>query len=86
MTTPGTTTIRVSVETRDRLNELIRRDLPGKTVDDAIGYLLDEDWKRGCIADLDRLRETDPDSYADYIRESDRLDRDWSAKLDKDAA
>lgn len=70
-TPPSTTTIRVSTDNRDRLNELTTQR--GGNVDLTIAYLLDENWKARCIADWDRFREEDPQGWREYVAEADKL-------------
>lgn len=68
----SSTTIRVSTETRDRLNELAAE--LGKNVQDSVAYLLDQDWKSQCIADWDRFREEDPDGYRQHLADTEIWD------------
>lgn len=74
MTTPGTTTIRVSVENRDRLQALIAADLPGASADEALAYLLDENWKAKTLADMDRFRRVSPEVFNTLVRSGADLD------------
>lgn len=53
MSKTDTTTIRVSTEVRDLLNKLVGDGNFG-TVDRALMYLLDEDFKRKIVDDWDR--------------------------------
>ncbi len=82
MTTPGTTTIRVRLETRDQLNDLIAEDFPGKTVDDVIGRLIAEHWKAGSLADVERYRRDNPAGFANYLRDSGLMDTASAADLE----
>ncbi len=75
MTTPGTTTIRVSVETRDRLMAMIAADLPGASADEGLAFLLDENWKARSLADMERLRRASPDVFNAYIRSGAHIDK-----------
>ncbi len=76
-----TTTIRVTTATRDRLTRLITEQHPGKTVDEVLGLLLDENWRARAIADADRFREEDPQGWQEYLRDADHMDRGWSRDL-----
>lgn len=73
--TPTSTSIRVSTSNRDRLNDLAADR--SANVDDTIRYLLDEDWKRRCIADSDRLREQDPAGWREYMSDAEA----WNVTL-----
>ncbi len=75
MTTTITTTIRVSVRTRDLVNKLIRDPLcPARTVDEAIQFLYEEHCKSQVLADWDRLREQRSEQWQQY--------RELTAELD----
>lgn len=67
-----TTTIRVSTGTRDRLNGLISSRYPGKTVDDVINTLLDDDWRIRALADADAWRRANPEQWRAELAELDR--------------
>ncbi len=58
MTTSKTTTIRVSIKTRDRITDLLKSErFAGMTVDGLIQHWLREQWEADSIAAADRLRE-----------------------------
>ncbi len=82
MTTTGTTTIRVTVRTRDLILRMIKNEMPGKTADEAVQFLYDEHWKAQCIADAERWRREHPDEYRAELAELER----WTASdIDLDA-
>lgn len=80
-----TTTIRVTVATRDRVQALIREEFPGMTVDDAINHLCDEHWKAGALADMERFRQQDPTAYQSYLRKSRVMDDEAADDLEATA-
>lgn len=67
MDTTTTTSIRVTLDDRDRLNELAAE--MGIAVPKVIGYLIDEDWKAKCIREADAWREEHPEEWAAYLEE-----------------
>lgn len=70
-----TTTIRVNVDDRDRLNELAAER--GVSASKVIGQLIEDDMKRRIVEDWDRFREQDPKGYQNELRESEV----WGAAL-----
>ncbi len=64
-----TVMIRVSDQTRDRVQRLIAEEFPGATADAVIQQLLDEHWERAAVAAMDRFRTDDPTGYAEYLGE-----------------
>lgn len=62
-----TTTIRVSVEDRDRLNELAAQR--GISASRVITELIDNDVKQQILDDWDNLRQQDPAGYRDELAE-----------------
>lgn len=65
--------LRVSDETRERVQQLAREELGGASADEAIRRLLDEHWMQQAIADVEDYRVNDPQGWADYLREADEL-------------
>jgi hypothetical protein len=61
--------IRVSASTRDRVMKIAREDYGGVSADEALRRLVDEHWEHRAIAAADRLRQVDPDGYADHVNE-----------------
>lgn len=82
-TTPGTTTVRVTIDTRNRLNDLLATDYKGMTIDQLVQHLLDEEWKRACLADWDRFRTEDPQGWQEYLREADAGTAEWGRYLNE---
>lgn len=84
MRTDGTTTIRLRIETRDRLNRLLADTrFKGRNVDTLIDYLLDEEWKAECIRQADAWRENHPEEFEAYIRAADAGTAEWGRFLDE---
>lgn len=71
----GTTSIRVRTDTRDRLNKLLTADYQGKTVDQLLDLLMDQEWKRRAIEEWDRFREEDPAGWRAYLNDAEQMDR-----------
>jgi predicted DNA-binding protein len=76
----ATTTIRVNIETRDRLNDLLAADFKGKSVDQLIQYLIEQDWRRKALEDWQRLH-ADPEAWRWYLYEADDLDQGLPANV-----
>lgn len=70
-----TTTLKVSNTTRNRLQQLAADDYDGASVEKTILALIDEHYRNGLIADWDRLREEDPDSFQQILDENEMWDR-----------
>lgn len=51
---PDTTTIRVTTDTRKRLNDALKEDSRFKSIDELIVHLLMEDFKQAILADWQR--------------------------------
>lgn len=73
----------MSVENRDRVQALIRAEFPGDTVDDVIGRLLDDHWRAGSLADMERFRHADPDGYQAYLRDAQAMERASAVDLER---
>lgn len=78
----NTTTIRVTLDTRDRLSQLASERLNGATTEEVITFLLDEEWKARCIAETDRWREEHPEQWRAELEELARWERS-DVKLDE---
>lgn len=63
--------LRVSDETRARVQQLARDEFGGVSANDAIRRLLDEHWEAAALAAVERYREDDPQGWADYLAEVD---------------
>lgn len=67
--------LRVSDETRQRVQQVARDDFGGASVDEAIRRLLDEHWEAAAVAAVEHTREHEPHEWADYLAEVD----EWAA-------
>lgn len=67
--------LRVSEETRARVQQVAREDFNGASADETIRRLLDEHWMRQAIADVEEYRASDPEGWAEYLREADEWSR-----------
>lgn len=67
--------LRVSEETRERVQQLAQEEFDGASADEAIRRLLDEHWELSAIAAVRHTRENEPDEWADYLAEAE----EWSA-------
>lgn len=65
--------LRVSDETRERVQRLGREEFGGASADETIRRLLDEHWEAAALAAVQRYRTDDPQGWADYIDEADDL-------------
>ncbi|MGH3504427.1 MAG: hypothetical protein ACRDQA_26545 [Nocardioidaceae bacterium] len=65
--------LRVSDETRERVQQIAHDDFGGASADEAIRRLLDEHWMQQAIADVEDYRATNPQGWADYLRDADEL-------------
>lgn len=65
--------LRVSDETRERVQHLAREEFGGVSANEAIQRLLDEHWEAAAVAAVERYRGTDPRGWADYLAEADGL-------------
>ncbi len=65
----GTTTVRVSVEHRDKLMKIAADDYGGATVDETLRRLMREHEAQSWIAQSRRLREQHPDQWSEMEAE-----------------
>lgn len=65
--------LRVSDETRQRVQRLAREEFGGASADEAIRRLLDEHWESAALAAVERYRTENPQGWADYLAEVDEL-------------
>lgn len=65
--------LRVSDETRLRVQRLAAEEFGGATADEAIRRLLDEHWEAAALAAVERYRVNDPQGWADYLAEGAEL-------------
>jgi hypothetical protein len=68
-----TTSIRVTLEDRDRINDLAAE--MGMTAVKVLTYLIDEDWKAKAIKSFDDMREQRPEDWAALLADAEYLDR-----------
>lgn len=73
--TTGTTTIRVTVDSRDQLNDLAAE--MKVAVPKVIEHLIRRDWEARCIEEADRWRAEHPEDWADHQNEM----RVWDVTL-----
>lgn len=79
-TNSGMTSIRVKTETRDRLSSLLASS-GGKSLDDMLQRLMDDDFKRKAIEDFDQFREQDPEGWRQYCDDADEGVGEWGRQL-----
>lgn len=65
--------MRVSDETRERVQRLGREEFGGASADETVRRLLDEHWEAAALAAVERYRTDNPRGWADYLGEADRL-------------
>ncbi len=63
--------IRVSDDTRQRVQKLGRDEFGGASADETIQRLLDEHWKATALAAVRRDRARDPDSWQAFVDDVD---------------
>lgn len=67
--------IRVDESTRDAVLQLARDDFAGASADQVVRELLAEHRVLRAIRAMDDYRATDPEGWATYLGEADRLDQ-----------
>lgn len=67
--------LRVSEETKQRVQQIGRDDFGGASVEETLRRLIDEHWQAAAIAAVTAYRESDPQGWAEYIDEADELSR-----------
>lgn len=65
--------LRVSDETRDRVQRLAREEFGGVSADETIRRLLDEHWEAAALSAVERFRVEDPQGWAEYLADADDL-------------
>jgi hypothetical protein len=65
--------LRVSDETRDRVQQVAREEFGGVSADETIRRLLDEHWQARALAAVREDRLSDPQGWAGYLAEADEL-------------
>lgn len=67
--------LRVSDDTRDRVQRVAREDFGGASADEAIRRLLDEHWEARAVAAVEHYRAENPEAWADYLTEAEEASR-----------
>lgn len=62
--------LRVSDDTRQRVQRLAREEFGGATADETVRRLLDEHWEAAALAAVERYRTNDPHGWADYLADA----------------
>lgn len=62
--------LRVSDETRERVQRLAHEEFGGATADEVIRRLLDEHWEAAALAAVERYRASDLEGWAAYLAEA----------------
>ncbi len=65
--------LRVSDETRERVQHLAREEFGGVSANEAIERLLDEHWEAAALAAVGRYRDDNPQGWAKYLAEAEDL-------------
>lgn len=65
--------LRVSDETRLRVQQVGQDEFGGASADETVRRLLDEHWQVAAIAAIDRYRDSDPAGWSNYLAEADEL-------------
>lgn len=73
------TMLRVDETTRDAVLRLARDDFAGASADQVVRELLAEHRVLQAIRAMDDYRAAEPDGWAEYLEEADRLDQGAAA-------
>jgi hypothetical protein len=65
--------LRVSDETRDRVQQVAREEFGGVSADETIRRLLDEHWQARALAAVREDRLSNSQGWADYLAEAAEL-------------
>lgn len=65
--------LRVSDETRERVQRLARDEFGNASADETIRRLLDEHWEAAALDAVDRYRADNGEGWTDYLAEAERL-------------
>lgn len=65
--------LRVSEETRRRVQRIAQEEFGGASADETVRRLIDEHWQATAVAAVHRYRESDPQGWSDYLAEADEL-------------
>ncbi|MBN9610221.1 MAG: hypothetical protein BGO26_02015 [Actinobacteria bacterium 69-20] len=74
--------LRVSDETRERVQRLARMEFGGVSVNEAIERLLDEHWENAALVAMARFRTEDQQGWAEYLAEAEGLAAADAAPVD----
>jgi hypothetical protein len=66
-----TVMMRLSAETRDRVQRLADEEFGGASADETVRRLLDEHWRNKAVAAMDAYRKEDPEGWSRYLAEAD---------------
>lgn len=77
--------LRVSDETRRRIQQIGQEEFGGATADETVRRLIDEHWRATAVAAVHEYRAAHPHSWQEYLTEADDLaaadapiGEDWS--------
>lgn len=73
----NTTSIRVAISTRDRLNALVD-ELGKPSVEALLNFLIDHHWENRCVAQADQYRQDNPGAWRAELREVANRERFWT--------
>ncbi|MGH3521526.1 MAG: hypothetical protein ACRDU4_01555 [Mycobacterium sp.] len=65
--------LRVSEETRQRVQRIGQEEFGGASADETVRRLIDEHWQATAVAAVHRYRDSDPQGWADYIADAEGL-------------
>lgn len=65
--------MRVSDETRRRIQQIGQDEFGGASADETVRRLIDEHWQAAAVDAVHRYRESDPQGWVDYIAEAEEL-------------
>jgi hypothetical protein len=65
-----TTMLRVSAETRDRVQRLAEEEFGGASADETVRRLLDEHWEMRAIAAVEAFARDDPEGWETYLADA----------------
>lgn len=63
--------LRVSDDTRERVQQVARDEFDGASADEAIRRLLDEHWESRAVAAVKHYRAENPEGWNDYLADAE---------------
>ncbi len=63
--------LRVSDETRRRVQQIGQEEFGGASADETVRRLIDEHWRANAVAAVHQYRNSDPQGWADYLAEAE---------------